>query len=46
MKHQNMQQTIELLYGGQKVIFTVEELITHFRNKNVNNIIIGTIQVT
>ena len=41
-----MGQTIELPYGGQKVTFTVEELISHFRIENLNYIIIGARQVT
>jgi hypothetical protein len=42
----NLTQTIELPYGGQKAKFAVEELINHFRNENVNYIIIGARQVT
>jgi hypothetical protein len=41
-----MEQTIELPYGGQKVTFTVEELISHFRIENLKYIIIGARQVT
>ncbi len=41
-----MPQIIKLPYGGQKATFTVEELISHFRNENIDYIIIGANHVT
>lgn len=42
----NLTQTIELPYGGQKGAFTVAELISYFRNENIDYIIIGANHVT